>query len=180
MNILDKWNSNFLIIDSFLTMALVGPFAIWTLWLGGHDQVSDFLCGIRTTVYRTIITAGATLLGLSLAAVSVVFGLSSNERLQLLSQNHFYLKLWQTLFQTIRLIGVLTIVAFAGLILDRDSSPVPVIFILTAALLVISGFRLGRSIWIVEQLIKVVIASYQTSPTSDELSSSDHNSKSTK
>ena len=163
MKIADMWNSNFLVVDAAIAAAFSGGLVIWTFWFGGYDHLNELMHGNRTTIYRTTFSAAATLLGFSLAAVSIVFGLSSNKRLRLLSRNPLYPRLWRTLFQTTWLLGTLTVISLAGLIIDTDRSPVPPFVVLTASVLVMAAFRLGRSIWIVEQLILVVIATYQRS-----------------
>ena len=58
--------------------------AVYLTGFDGGSKVDDFLEGNRTNVYRTTATISGTLLGFSIAAVSLVLTFVTSERLALL------------------------------------------------------------------------------------------------
>ena len=153
------WSSHPYIVDS-LVIAFFAIFLIADRSLA-NVNVADFVPGERVVVYRTAATVGATIMGFSIAAVSIVFGLSSNERLQLLSASSEYPRLWNALFHTIRLTGLLIVAAFVGMVIDDDDAPNLYVVLPFAAIAVLAMIRLYLIIWIVEQLVRVVLAHYR-------------------
>ena len=149
----------FLQFEAAIAVSVTGLFALWYLHMGGSSDVERILAGNGANIYRAIATMATTLLGFGVAATSIVFGLSSHDRLELLRNSPHFGQLWKTLFQTIKFLACLGIAGLAGLIIDRDRPHrfvdlVPYVRIAFVLFLALSIVRVYRSIWILEQMVK--------------------------
>jgi len=57
----------------------------------------------------------------------------------------------------IRTLGIGTIIALIGLLFDRDSAPMVMITYLLLFVFLLTWFRVGRVVWVLEKTLKVVI-----------------------
>ena len=140
----------------FLTVV----FSLWYFLWEGSSVVDELLKDNKGNVYRTCATIAASLLGFSMTATSIIFGLSSHERLELLRGSPHYPALWSTLIQTMMSLAGLTVVTVVSLLVDKDSSPVtlPVswLFIPFFFFVGLSSVRLLRTIWILDRLTRII------------------------
>lgn len=150
------WERRFLGAEAGIAGILILFFIIWFFALEGASHVDALMHNNRANIYRTTATISGTLLGFSITSTSVALGFLPNERLDLVRGSRHFPALWKTFFQTIRFLGCLTIVSLIGLVWDKDCSPNSLIVIPFLFFLLLSIIRLLRTIWIIEQLIKII------------------------
>jgi hypothetical protein len=85
-----------------------------------------------------------------------VLGFSSSDRLAVLRGSAHYPTLWKTFSATIRALAFATVIALICLICDRDSKPASWLTILLFFSVLLAVFRIGRTIWVLEQIIALV------------------------
>ena len=154
------WRRHFLCAEATIVVLFTAVFAIWYFLWEGSAVVEGLLKDNKGNIYRTAATIAASLLGFSMTATSILFGLSSHERLELLRESPHHPALWSTLIQTILSLAGLTIVTLVSLLLDKDSSPVTWsvswLFVPFFFFVGLSSVRLLRTIWLLDRLTRII------------------------
>ena len=153
----DFWRKHFLGVEASIVIILTILFAMWFFLFGGAPHVSALMQNNRGNLYRTTATISGSLLGFSMAVMSIVLGFSSSDHLAIIRGSKHYETLWKTFFQTIWCLGGLTVTALFCLIWDKDSHPVSwlvIPFLLFVGLCVV---RVARTIWTLERLVGIII-----------------------
>ena len=154
------WRRHFLFVEATLVVLLTAVFAMWYFLWEGSSVVDGLLKENKGNVYKTAATIAASLLGFSMTATSIIFGLSSHERLELLRESPHYPALWSTLIQTILSLAGLTVITVASLLLDKDFSPVTWsvswLFVPFFFFVSLSSVRLLRTIWLLDRLTRII------------------------
>jgi hypothetical protein len=152
----ERWAEAFLRYE-FLTSVLVTVlFFLWFEYLSGRELVNQVLYGNRSSIYGALAAIFGALLGFVITAVSIVIGYSASERLEVVRKSKHYADLWKIFISAIRATALATMAALLGLVFDRDSSPSTWILFLNIFAFVLVLFRLGRSIWVLEQIINLL------------------------
>ena len=162
------WRKYFLGVEAGLVVVATIIFAAWFFRFDGSPWIHNILKDNRANIYGTLATIAGSLLGFSVAATSIVFGLLSSERLALLKKSKHYPKLWKTFFQAIQCLGILTIVVLVSLILDKEDAPISWLVIPVVLFVGLSVVRLTRAIWILEQIIQILSMPTSSSDSSDD------------
>lgn len=162
------WRKYFLGVEAGLVVVATIIFAAWFFRFDGSPWIHNLLKDNRANIYGTLATIAGSLLGFSVAATSIVFGLLSSERLALLKKSKHYPKLWKTFFQAIQCLGILTIVVLVSLILDKEDAPISWLVIPVVLFVGLSVVRLTRAIWILEQIIQILAMPTSSSDSSDD------------
>lgn len=159
------WRRHFLGVEA--AVALVPALALlgWFTLFDGVQELNSFFPDGRSNVYRTLATIAGTLLGFSMAVVSLVLNSASSRRFELLRRSPHYPSLWKTFFQTIRILGMLTLTSLACLILDQGGTSWIWVVIPCAFFVALSAARILRVIWILEQIISIAAT---TSPSDSD------------
>lgn len=164
------WKRNFLVLEALVAVALTAAFAVWYFLWEGSVSVEELLRDNKGNVYRTVATISASLLGFSITATSIIFALSSHQRLELLRTSPRYSDLWSTLIQTILSLAGLSVTTIASLLVDKDSSPVPWpaawMFVPFFFFVALSIARLLRTIWLLDRLTRIISKPDQVSEPS--------------
>jgi hypothetical protein len=105
------------------------------------------------------------LTGFCIAALSLVIGFSGSPSLKLVRESSHYPTLWKTFAEANRALGLATVMSLLALIFDRDHSPSRLIFFAVVYAALLAALRVGRSIWILEQVVRLVAGK---KPTIDE------------
>ena len=154
------WRRNFLFMEAATVVLLTAVFALWYCLWEGSAVVNELLKDNKGNVYRTGATISASLLGFSMIATSIIFGLSSHERLELLRGSPHFSALWSTLIQTILSLAGLTVMTVVSLLLDKDSAPVSWsvswLFVPFFFFVGLSSVRLLRTIWLLDRLTRII------------------------
>src|SRR5262249_21705727 len=91
-----------------------------------------------------------------ITTVSIVIAFATHERLSVVRASEHYPTLWKVFMSAIRVLGIATVVAFVGLLGDRDKSPTYWLFYLMLLLTVLAILRIARCVWVLERVIEVV------------------------
>ncbi|HEY7974694.1 MAG TPA: hypothetical protein VID72_05075, partial [Ktedonobacterales bacterium] len=136
------WKIHFLEAELGLALLLAAGFALWDLGLGGERAVNALLAGNRAAIYGTLASICGSLLGFTIAAISIILGYASSERLAIVRDSKHYATLWRVFVAAMRGLALATLVALAGLIVDRDAAPVPLVLCLCVGALMLAILRL--------------------------------------
>ncbi|MXX85341.1 MAG: hypothetical protein F4Y71_02675 [Acidobacteria bacterium] len=150
------WNRTPLVADWYVVLAVVAALVVWTWCFDGSDYIDKTLEGIRVSIYRVTMGIAASLLGFSLTVMSVVLGFSSYKRLAIVRKSKHYRTVWRTFFAAVHALGLLLLCAFLALVFDREERPVLVLEVAYAALCLLAGLRLYRSVWILRRLVDLI------------------------
>ena len=156
------WEAHFLLAEFALAVALSAGFAAWARFLGGDVQLEELLAGNRSEVYGTLASVFGALLGFTITAVSIVLGYAQSDRLTVVRESKHYPKLWAVFTAANKALALATLVALVGLVVDRDSTPAPVILYVMVFAVLLSSFRLLRCIWVLENVVKIITAPSKT------------------
>ena len=150
------WQRRFLGVEAAIAVAPALALLAWFALGEGQECVDALMSDVRADVYRTTATISGTLLGFLIAVASLVLSFVSTERLTLLRTSEHYPAMWDTFFQTTRVLGALTVTALVCLVFDKDEASAPWLVVPFVLLLSLSLVRLLRVIWILEQIIGLV------------------------
>ena len=157
MNALIRWWKVHFVGAELALAALVGvAFTVWVFALGGERPTNLLLAGNRAPIYGTLASIFGSLLGFTIAAVSIILGYASTDRMEIVRKSKPYATLWRVFVAAMRALAFVTVVALAGLIFDRDAAPAPVILCLCVGTLTLAMLRLARCLWVFEQVIHLV------------------------
>lgn len=158
-NVKRFWDKRFLGLEAAAVVCLTLIVAVWIFAFDGASQLDSIMANSRASVYQTIAATAGSLLGFSITATSIIFGLALHESLTLLRGSEPYPALWKTLFQTTYFLGALTVVSLVSMVFDKDGSPCHLLFALTLMLTMLSIVRIWRTIWILKRIVHIRIES---------------------
>ena len=153
------WEKHFLGMEALVAVVLAVAFGAWFAFCGGTSFIDEFIHENRTDIYTTTAGIAGTLLGFSITAVSLILTFISSERLTILRESPAYPVLWKTFFQTIGVLGLLTITSLACLTVDKDGAPavwfaIPLSFYFFS--MILSVLRFYRVVWILKRIIDIL------------------------
>ena len=154
--LVDWWRVHFLGAELGMALALGVAFAVWDLGFGGAHASDALLRGNRAAVYGSLASLWGSLLGFTIAAVSIALGLAASDRLAVVRESAHYATLWRIFSAAMRALALATIAALAGLIADRDAAPVHWLLCLCVAAALLAALRVARTIWVFERIIALV------------------------
>jgi hypothetical protein len=150
------WRRHFLGAELASTALLTLIFAVWVEAFHGDQTVQRLIAGQRTAVYGSLAAIDGALLGFITTTTAIVLGFAQDDRFTVLRESTHYPTLWRTFTSTIRFLGLATVAALVALVIDRDGTPQWPTMIACSGTAVIAGLRVGRSVWILEHVIKVI------------------------
>ena len=152
------WRAHFLAAEFGFAVVIGLAFAVWCARFGGLRLVDAVLVGNRSAIYGTLASICASLLGFTIAAIAIVLGYAASDRLAIVRESRQYTTLWAVFSATMRALGLTTVTALAGLVLDRDAAPVSLVLYLCVGASVLAALRIARCLWVFEQVIALVTA----------------------
>lgn len=152
------WKTYFLQVEFGLALLITILFILWTEICGGRTIIEGFLSQNRSDVYSTLAAIFGSLLGFIITSVSIVLGYATSDRLAIVRESKHYSLMWQVFTVAIRVLALATISALIGLMIDRDSHPIYIIFYFNIFIAILAVFRLARCVWVLEEIIKIVTA----------------------
>lgn len=151
------WEARFLGLEFAVALLLTFLFIAWYYLWAGADQIAALLTN-RGDVYGALAGVCGALLGFVITAVSIVLGYTDNDKLQLVMRSPHGPDLWSVFRSTMKVLAAATIAALLALIFDRRSSPVPLLLFIVFFTALLAAFRVARSIWVFEYIIRIVTA----------------------
>lgn len=157
-SLMDRYLANFVSLNLGIVLLATIGFVVWFSAFGGSDTTTEFLGKERSDIYRTLATVASSMLGFSLTATAIIFGLTSQDRVSRLSKHPGFSIVWRVYFQMAMGFGLLVILAFAGILWDDhgNSSSVIRIFVFGTALFVM--FRVTEAIAIMKALVTLALS----------------------
>jgi hypothetical protein len=152
------YREHFLAGDAAIAVVLSCAVLAWMIKFCGIATVDCILAGNRSAVYGALSTIFGSLLGFAITAVSIIVGVWGLDRLTILRESKHAGDLWRIFTSTTRWLGLATVLSLAGLIGDRDAEPVHSILYATVVVTAIAVTRLGRSIWSLENIVRILAA----------------------
>lgn len=150
------YERHFLGVELGASVVVTGAIVAGSLF--GRVHLLCYIAGNRAAIYTSLTAVFGTLLGFVVTGVSVILALTDSPRFKLLRTSPYYKTLFDIYVNAAKFLALATIAAFAGVVLDREASPLPVISYLTLWLVIISSLRLFRCIWVLERLVTVATA----------------------
>jgi hypothetical protein len=150
------WEANFLFYELILSILLTFIFIIWCQYFSGLIIIDKILLNNRNTIYGSLSAIFGSLLGFIITTISIIIGYTKDERLKTVVESAHYKDLWNVYKSSIRFLAFATISALFGLIFDRDTSQIYFSVYLNFFMILIIIFRLGRSIWALENIISII------------------------
>jgi hypothetical protein len=143
-------------VELGLAIVLGAAICVWGVRYDGSSTLHTILSGNRGAIYGALASVFGSLLGFAITAVSVVIGFASHDRLAIIRQSRHYPTLWRVFFAAIRALGLATLVALAGLVLDRDNHPRDWVLYVTIFASFLAILRVARCAWVLENVIELV------------------------
>ena len=160
------WGRYFLTLELLTAIGLAASVMIWSEFFNGKNEMGLILGDNLTKIYENLAAVFGTLLGFVITAVSIVLGYINNKNLSLIRRSERYEDLWKVYKSAMRSLAVATAAGLAGIIFEKmESLKYPLIYI-NALTITLAFFRLGRSIWVLENIITIV--TQQTKITGDQ------------
>ena len=155
------WEAHFLPMEFALALVLSLLFSIWSEKVNAGSFVTTLLKDNREALYAALVALFGSLLGFSITAVSIVLGYANSDKLEIVRKSAHYADLWSTFRSAIKVLAFATITSLIGLILDRDALPNNLILYVNIFASILSFLRIGRCIWVLENIIAIVTKSRQ-------------------
>lgn len=156
MKALVEWRKqHFLFFDTALvTVVVVVAVAI------GHVSIQtaslvDLLNGIRTILYGTASTGCAALLGFIITTTTITDAVMQNSQWEKFRKSFAYSQVQDIYFETIRWLGISTLLFLVFLIADTDLHPQLPCEVISAWLVGVLTSRMWRSISALETLLRM-------------------------
>ena len=118
--------------------------------------LGNALGGNRSQIYATLASMYGSLLGFSITVTSIILSLSPVPRLTILRQSKSFPVLGATLNATIRVLAVATLVSLGCLLFDRENAPSAIWVVALVSVVCLSIAYLWRTLWILENIVKLV------------------------
>jgi hypothetical protein len=122
-----------------------------------HHHLYSYLANQRGGLYTTLLTVEATLLGFVVAVLTIVLGYAQASRFEVIRKSPYWTALFESYTRAVRWTAYATVLFLIGLLVDRDSSPHPVVTALCMAGLLMSAAVLARMLWVTERVVWVVV-----------------------
>ncbi|HEV2236754.1 MAG TPA: hypothetical protein VGR57_08855 [Ktedonobacterales bacterium] len=152
----DWWGVHFLFAEFSVALVVALAFGVWHAAPGGGRVVAQTLAGNRAAVYGALTSLFGALLGFTIAAMAIVLGYASDNRLRLVRESPHYPTLWRIFIAATRALALATAAALLGLVLDRDRAPSPLILDLAVGATALAALRLARCLWVFERSIGLI------------------------
>jgi len=152
---LSKWlKQHFLLFDVVrvtLGVAVVVGLAFISI---GAEHLAGLFAGIRTTLYGTASAGCAALLGFVITTATITDAVMQNPQWEAFRKSFAYSQVQDIYFETIRWLGLSTLVFLVFLIADTDAHPQLVCEVISAWLICVLTSRMWRSIDALETLLR--------------------------
>ena len=120
------------------------------------SPLATLMGGIRQSLYTVIASLAGSLLGFTIAAISIAIAFMQSPRLEMVRKSRHYPTVYRTYLAAIKYLAFTTAVAIICLLVERDTAPK--IWLTYTCLwgAVLSALALFRSVWILEKIIAVI------------------------
>ena len=156
MRIYNCYQRNFLKGDFITSIVAVLLAAIVMECILDSSPLMSLINGIRQSFYSVIASVAGSLLGFTIAAISIAIAFMQSPRLDLVKKSQHYPMIYKTYLAAIKYLAFTTAVAIICLLVERGTAPK--IWLTYACFwgVVVSALALLRSVWILEKIIGII------------------------
>ena len=163
MKLLPKWwRKHFLVVELVLSITLTAAFALWCIRFGGARQIDTLLKDNRASIFGTLASICGSLLGFVITVTSIVIGFQASDRMKFLRESKHYTTLWKIFLSTNWALALATLFSLLCLVFDRGPGITAFCYLLAFSLL-FSAFRLLRSLWALENVLRLITSTPSSS-----------------
>lgn len=162
MKLKDHWQKHFLQAEaglSFIFALILFAYLEFTI---DFKKISlhydgDYYQQIFNAANFFYITASVfgSILGFVITVTSIILGVASSERLEIVRTSKYYPLIWDTFNSSVKWLGAATLISIIGMIL-KNGPWSTYLFYLTVFLTLLISWRLYRCIWVMEKIIKII------------------------
>lgn len=145
----------FLLFDAATVTFVVALAALLVHRFIPTNQLAHLLDGIRTTVYGTVSAGCAALLGFIITMATITDAVMQNTQWDKFRKSFAYSQVQDIYFNTIRWLGISTLLFLVFLIADTDKHPQLICEAIGAWIVSILISRMWRSIAALEKLLRM-------------------------
>jgi len=156
MRIYNCYQRNFLKGDFIASIVAVLVAAIVMECILDSSPLMSLINGIRQSFYSVIASVAGSLLGFTIAAISIAIVFIQSPRLDLVRKSQHYPTIYKTYLVAIKYLAFTTAIAIICLLVERSTSPKIWLTYICLWGVVASVLALLRSIWILEKIIGVI------------------------
>ena len=155
MSKLNKWRKqHFLLIDTAQATLVVVLGVVVALISFGPEHLSTLLDGIRTTLYGTASAGCGALLGFVITTSTITEAVVQTPQWDEFRRSISYAQVQDIYFNSMRWLGVSTLLFLVFLVADTDSHPLLLCEVVSVWLICILTSRMWRSISALETLVR--------------------------
>lgn len=136
-------------------MIVSALFVYWSEGWGGQSELLKVMKDNRSAVYGTLASAMAALLGFAITATSIAVAFAPDVRLNVVKDSGQWDTFVGVFVASMRELGVAAAMAFAALLLDRETTPRLGLLYLVAFTSLLAIFRLGRCVWVLSFVMRL-------------------------
>lgn len=149
MTLKDRYNKHCLRIELVIGLSIgLGSWIIWRYFL-----MSPILPGADIHLFANLAQIEATLLGFILATLGVVFTQLSAPRFNHARNHPAFDQLWKVFINSMKYLGVGVLLAWSA----RIFGIIEILIVLNLCVAAVSFLRVGRCIWVLENVIRVTL-----------------------
>jgi hypothetical protein len=152
-----RYETHFLWYELLFSAAATGIGVLIIEFVWGRDELFEVLDGARQALYIAIASIAGSLLGFTVATVSIILAFAESPRLRLVRESQHYETVYVVFFSAIKFLGITTGWALVALLWDRDSSPEVWVSYVALWTVVIAALRLYRCVWVLENVTRLAI-----------------------
>lgn len=136
-----------------LVLAVVLYLGLRIPW--AHRTQVEFLDDRREAIYEAVLSLHVTLLGFTLAALTITLGFIHTKRFEAVRRAGHLKTLLERYVSALRSEAIATLLALVALLIDRDTAPNKVMTALALGSTVIAAWRMGQVLWVTERVARV-------------------------
>lgn len=153
---------HFLLLDVVCVTLVVALLTAFAHFFIPGEHLMGVLHGIRTTLYSAASAGCGALLGFVITTTTITEAVMQNTQWEAFKKSNAYTQVQAIYFNTMRWLGVSTLLFLVFLVADTDEHPQLVCEVVSAWLVCVVASRMWRSIHALETLIKWNSAKMQT------------------
>lgn len=150
------WRRHFLGVELALALCLWCAVVIYVFEWGGSADLRSVLDENRANLHMTLAMAATTLLGLSVATLTVTAGYVASPRLEVVRNSRHYPQVGKIFTQSIGALGALALSSFVSLVFDTQHGNSVVFAVVQLLFFLVAAIRVWRSIWVVQRMVSIV------------------------
>ena len=151
------WRKHFLRAELGVAIVVTALLIVWCRWNGGANVLNNIVRGSGGTIDGTLASIFGSLLGFTVASLSVILAMSSSEQTKRLRQSACDQQLWAVFSSAIKALGLATITWLMALFFDREVKAHPLVLVLCLGVSFLACLRTARCVWVLERVVEDLV-----------------------